>query len=242
MFLDLFPVKKPVLAMLHFKGDSRQEKLERCLREAEIYKANGVDAVIVEDYFGDAEDVKAGLELLSKKGGYTIGVNILDNWQLSWEYAKKYGASFIQVDSVAGHLTPEEDIPYGQMIERYMKEGGMYVIGGVRFKYKPVLSGNDLETDLRIGMNRCHALAVTGEGTGMDSPTQKIIDFRKIVGDFPLVVAAGVTADTVFEKLSLADAAIVGSTFKDTRKDSGDVCAEHVREFMDKVFELRSTL
>ena len=28
-FLDLFPVKKPVLAMLHFKGETREEKLER---------------------------------------------------------------------------------------------------------------------------------------------------------------------------------------------------------------------
>ena len=118
----------------------------------------------------------------------------------------------------------------------------MYVIGGVRFKYKPVCSGNDVETDLRIGMKRCHAIAVTGEGTGMDSPTQKIKDFRKVVGDFPLVVAAGMSADTVFEKLSLSDAAIVGSTFKDTRKDTGDVCAAHVKEFMEKVFELRTTL
>lgn len=242
MFLDTFPVKKPVFGMLHFKGDSRKDKLERCLREAEIYRENGVDAMIVEDYFGDSDDVRAGLEMLSQKGGFTLGVNVLDNWELSWEYAKEYGARFIQVDSVAGHLTPEEDIPYGEMIDRYMKEGGMYVIGGVRFKYKPVCSGNDVETDLRIGMKRCHAIAVTGEGTGMDSPTQKIIDFRNIVGDFPLVVAAGMTADTVFEKLSLADAAIVGSTFKDTRKDTGDVCAAHVKEFMGKVFELRASL
>ena len=242
MFLDTFPVKKPVFGMLHFKGDSRKDKLERCLREAEIYRENGVDAMIVEDYFGDSDDVRAGLEMLSQKGGFTLGVNVLDNWELSWEYAKEYGARFIQVDSVAGHLTPKEDIPYGEMIDRYMKEGGMYVIGGVRFKYKPVCSGNDVETDLRIGMKRCHAIAVTGEGTGMDSPTQKIIDFRNIVGDFPLVVAAGMTVDTVFEKLSLADAAIVGSTFKDTRKDTGDVCAAHVKEFMDKVFELRATL
>ena len=242
MFLDTFPVKKPVFGMLHFKGDSRKDKLERCLREAEIYRENGVDAMIVEDYFGDSDDVRAGLEMLSQKGGFTLGVNVLDNWELSWEYAKEYGARFIQVDSVAGHLTPKEDIPYGEMIDRYMKEGGMYVIGGVRFKYKPVCSGNDVETDLRIGMKRCHAIAVTGEGTGMDSPTQKIIDFRNIVGDFPLVVAAGMTADTVFEKLSLADAAIVGSTFKDTRKDTGDVCAAHVKEFMGKVFELRASL
>ena len=242
MFLDLFNVKKPVMGMLHFKGHSLEDKLERCLREAQIYRDNGVDAVIVEDYFGDANDVKAGLELLSEKGGFNIGVNILDNWQLSWEYAKRYGAGFIQVDSVCGHLTPEEDVVYGKMIDEYMKEGGIYVIGGVRFKYKPVLSGNDLSTDLKTGMKRCHAIAVTGDGTGMDSPTEKIREFRKIVGDFPLVVAAGMNKDTVFEKLSLCDAAIVGSTFKDTRKDSGDVSAEHVKEFMEKVYELRSSL
>ena len=171
MFLDIYDVKKPVFGMLHMKGETRQEKLDICLREAEIYRENGVDAVIVEDYFGDAGDVEAGLRLLSERGGFRYGVNVLDDWETSWRLAKEYGADFIQVDSVAGHLTPEEDVPYGEMIGRYMAEGGMYVIGGVRFKYKEVLSGNDTETDLRIGMKRCHAIAVTGEGTGMDSPT-----------------------------------------------------------------------
>ena len=93
MFLDIFPVKKPVFAMLHFKGDSRQDKVERCLREAEIYRENGVDAMIVEDYFGDADDVRAGLEMLSQRGGFTLGVNILDNWELSWKYAKPSAAT-----------------------------------------------------------------------------------------------------------------------------------------------------
>lgn len=242
MFLDEFPVKKPVFAMLHMKGDTRQEKLERCLIEAEIYRDNGVDAMIVEDYFGDSDDVKAGLEMLASKGGFVLGVNVLDNWELSWQYAREYGAKFIQVDSVAGHLTPEDDVPYGRMIDAYMRDGGMYVIGGVRFKYKDVLSGNPLSTDLAVGMKRCHAIAVTGDGTGMDSPTAKLREFRGICGDFPLVVAAGMNKDTVFEKMTIADAAIVGSTFKDTRKDTGDVCAEHVREFMEEVFRLRASI
>ena len=49
MFLDEFPVKKPVFAMIHMKGNSRNDKLERCLREAEIYRENGIDAMIVTD-------------------------------------------------------------------------------------------------------------------------------------------------------------------------------------------------
>ena len=58
--------------------------------------------------------------------------------------------------------------------------------------------------------------------------------------DFPLIVAAGVTVENVKEQLKICDAAIVGSYFKDTRKDTGDVKSEHVREFMDVVKELRS--
>jgi len=56
-----------------------------------------------------------------------------------------------------------------------------------------------------------------------------------VVGDFPLVVAAGMTKKTVKEKLSIGDAVIVGSTFKDTRKNTGDVLDAHVAEFMDEV-------
>jgi predicted TIM-barrel enzyme len=43
------------------------------------------------------------------------------------------------------------------------------------------------------------------------------------------------TVAQVDEKLALADAAIVGSTFKDTRKDTGEVSETHVMEFMDAV-------
>jgi predicted TIM-barrel enzyme len=43
------------------------------------------------------------------------------------------------------------------------------------------------------------------------------------------------TVATIKEKLALADAAIVGSTFKDTRKDTGEVSQAHVMEFMDTV-------
>jgi predicted TIM-barrel enzyme len=43
----------------------------------------------------------------------------------------------------------------------------------------------------------------------------------------------------VADKLAVADAAIVGSTFKDTRKDSGEVSAAHVQEFMAAVDQLR---
>ena len=47
MFLDLFSQPKPILAMLHLKGTTRADIMQRALREVDIYARCGVDAVIV---------------------------------------------------------------------------------------------------------------------------------------------------------------------------------------------------
>lgn len=240
MFLNLFPRPKPILAMLHLKGDTRDDIVARAVREADMYVANGVDAMIVEDYFGDATDVERVLAVLSReRPRYILGVNVLDDFAKSYELAAQYGAKFMQVDSICGHLTPADEPAYLAMIERYRRDGQVAVIGGVRFKYQPYLSGRTLEEDLAIGRAHCDAIAVTGEGTGVDTDTAKIHEFRAILGDFTLVIGAGMTVAQVADKLTIADAAIVGSTFKDTRKDSGEVSAAHVREFMEAVEQLR---
>ena len=93
--------------MLHLKGDSRDNILERAIVEADIYAACGVDAMIVEDYYGDATDVATVLAYLSKqRPQYILGVNVLDNFAASYELAAQYGAAFMQVDSICGHLAP----------------------------------------------------------------------------------------------------------------------------------------
>ncbi|BBB48663.1 BtpA/SgcQ family protein [Pelolinea submarina] len=236
MFLDLFNNAKPVMAMLHLKGDNPEERLERAVVEADIYARCGVDAMIVEDYYGDVNDVEKALAYLSKeRPDYILGVNVLDKFAKSYELALEYGAKFMQVDSICGHLEVTDEPAYFEMIDGYRRDKKIAVIGGVRFKYQPYLSNRSLKEDLEIGMMHCDAIAVTGAGTGVDTDTQKISEFREIMGDFPLVVAAGMTKDNIKEKLSIGDAAIVGSTFKDTRKDTGDVLAAHVEEFMDEL-------
>jgi len=240
MFLNLFPKPKPILAMLHLKGNTRNDILARAVREADIYVANGVDALIVEDYFGDATDVENVLAVLSReRPHYILGVNVLNDFARSYELAAQYGAKFMQVDSICGHLTPADEQAYLTMVARYRRDGQVAVIGGVRFKYQPYLSGRSLADDLVIGRAHCDAIAVTGEGTGVDTDMHKIREFREILGDFPLVIGAGMTVAQVADKLAVADAAIVGSTFKEARQASNEVNATYVREFMEAVGKLK---
>lgn len=232
----MFGDEKFILAMLHLKGDNDQEVFERALREIEIYRENGVNAVIVENYFGSPEQVERVLQYLDSHAVDIIyGVNLLDDDRQGFELAKKYHASFIQLDSVAGHLTPEDDVAFAEFIAENRKNSDIAVFGGVRFKYQPYKSGRSLEEDLQLGMQRCDAIVVTGDATGQETDESKIEAFRAIMGDFPLIIGAGVTADNCQQKLKLSSGAVVGSYFKDTFKDSGDVCAEHVKQIMMKV-------
>lgn len=239
-FKDVFKVEKPIIAMIHLKGDSPEDILSRAQEEVDTLISSGVDALIIEDYFGEEQDVIAMLDWLKKeRPHYCYGVNVLDQFAKSYRLAEEYGAKFMQVDSVAGHLTPEEDVLYEEECVKYKNRNKVLILGGVRFKYKKVLSGRSLEEDLKLGMERCHAIVVTGEGTGMNTDIEKIQQFREIMGDFPLIVGAGLTTDNVVQQLTVADGAIVGSFLKDTRKAEGDVSKEHTLEFIEKVLPLR---
>ncbi|WP_318615491.1 BtpA/SgcQ family protein [Sporosarcina sp. YIM B06819] len=240
-FLSLFDVEKPIMAMIHLKGESDEEKIEIAKLEIDQLIENGIDAVIIENYFGTPEVVEEVLSYVyQERKNIVYGVNVLDDDKKAFELAVKYDVKFIQLDSVAGHLELEADAAFHEWITKARKQTTAFILGGVRFKYQPYLSGRSLEEDLKIGMDRCDAIVVTGEGTGLETDITKIKEFRRIMGhDFPLVVGAGITADNLDNQLDLVDAAIVGSYLKDTYNDSGNVCVNHVRHFMNEVKKVR---
>lgn len=232
---ELFGGKKPVIAMLHLKADARKTMLERAAEEIDAYIRAGVEAVLVENYFGSVNDCETVLRYLqAEKPDVLYGVNILGDYQKAFELSAKYGAQFIQIDSVCGHLRPAAEKAYVRDLNGLRSRSDAVVLGGVRFKYQPVRSGRSVEEDLKLGMERCDAIVVTGEGTGMATPQDKIRQFRGILGAFPLVVGAGVTPDTIGESLAVGDGAIVGSWFKQGHRDFGDVEPAYVEEFMVK--------
>lgn len=231
---DLFKGSKPVIAMLHLKGDAEKSVLERAKDEIWRYLCGeGVDALLVENYFGSAADCAVVLEYLQQHYPRAIyGVNILGDHRKAFALCGQYGAKFIQIDSVCGHLPPGGDAAFAKELQALREKCDAVVLGGVRFKYQPVLSGRTIAQDALLGAERCDAVVITGEGTGMRTPLEKVAQFRDVLGDFPLVVGAGVTADTVGEAVRCGDGVIVGSYFKQGHDAYGDVSDEYVQRFM----------
>ena len=107
------------------------------------------------------------------------------------------------------------------------------VLGGIRFKYTNP-TGNTLEEDIAEGMSRCEAVVTTGEGTGLEMAIEKLREFRRVMGRFPLIVGAGVNDKNVREQMEICDAAIVGSYFKNGNTQN-KVFRDKVRKLMDSM-------
>lgn len=242
-FLDLFSEKKPILGMLHLKGSTDEDVMQRMKKEVDIYVKEGLSAVIVENYFGTYHHMVQALEYIKSQNlNIPYGVNCLNVDIMGFELAHQYGASFVQLDSVIGHVQPRDEESIAAFLEIFRNRYQVKVLGGVRFKYQPVLSENTVEKDLEISRGRCDAVCITGNATGEETSLDKIKQFRKALQDFPMIVGAGVTPENMAKQFAYADGAIVGSYFKDTGRDDGEVSPERVRNIVNAAKKIREEM
>ncbi|MBM6585539.1 BtpA/SgcQ family protein [Pediococcus acidilactici] len=239
-FLGLFKNTKPIIAMLHLKGESHNDVFERFKKELDLFINNGIDGVIIEDYFGTYKDMDRALSYVNQQEiSVPYGVNCLNVDQMGFSLAEEYHANFVQLDSVVGHVMPRDEDSIAAFIMQKRAEYEGAILGGVRFKYQPVLSNNTEYEDLQIAKERCDAICVTGDATGKETPIQKVKRFREGVGDFPLIVGAGMTPQNMSDQFRYADGAIIGSYFKQDHKAENEVSMDNVREVLKQVYKIR---
>ncbi|MBI3334450.1 membrane biogenesis protein [Candidatus Pacearchaeota archaeon] len=236
-FKERFPCK-PIFSMIHLAG---LIPVRQALDEISLFEEEGVDGVIIENYHGTTEQVEETLASLThKKQHIALGINILPNeFQQAYALAHQYGASFIQIDHVAGSYT-RGTLDYLHYAGCRRAAPEITVLGGVWPKYYTPLVGSWLKSDLQEGMQRADAIVVTGQGTGIEISLDKVRTFREHLGDFPLIVGAGLTPKNAYEQLMIADGAIVGSCFKKDYETSNPIDRILVRDFMQVVKKVRA--
>ena len=228
--------------MVHLNGQCYDQKLSEALREVDIFHKHGVDGIIIENYHGTQDDVRGVLEELHNTvDNIKVGVNILTSRDRrsfqgfkSFEYAERYGADFVQFDSVqSGHINVAE---YAQIRAKHPR---IAVLGGVRFKYQTPLNLT-LEEEIEDAKSRCEAIVTTGDGTGIETPLSKLESFKQYLPKFPLISGAGVNLSNVREQFKFADAVIVGSYFKNGITQN-KVEEDRVASFMNEVRKVRES-
>lgn len=231
-------VSKKIYGMVHLSGN--EKVLDRAISEIEIFEEEGLSGIIIENYHGSVNDVISVLKNINTK--MEVGINILPNeFEKAFEIASEMKVDFIQLDYISGKYKNGKG--YKELNkEKYLllreRNPNVKILGGVWPKYYTPINGSILKNDLEDGMNLCDSIVVTGSGTGLETPIDKIVEFKNIIGNFPLIIGAGLNKNNVTQ-LHMAEGAIVGSSFKLNSITTNTVERSLVRNFMKSVKELK---
>jgi uncharacterized protein len=262
---DIFGVKKPVIAMCHLgalpgdpyydKAGGMQAVIDLARKDLRSLQQGGVDGVMFSNEFSlpyltkvhtvtVASMARVIGELLSEIR-IPFGVNVLWDPAASLDLAAASGAKFVReifsgvYASDFGLWNPD----CGEIIRHQHAIGAEDV--KLLFNIVPEAAKYLAERDIAdiarstVFNHRPDAICVSGLMAGSQTDLSVLRKVKDAVPDSLVFANTGVRLENVAEQLSIADGAVVGTTFKYDGKFENHVDENRVREFMEKVKEVR---
>ena len=265
-FLKIFKRRQVIIGMIHVKAlpgtpnyqNNNTQIIEEALKEAQIYKKAGIDALAIENmhdvpYIKNdvGHEVSAMMTVIGheikKETDLPCGIQILSSAnRAALAVAKAANLDFIRAEGfVYGHLADEGyiDSCAGDLL-RYRKQINaeqVAVFTDIKKKHSAHAITADVslvETAKTAEYFLSDGLIITGTSTGEEANLEEI-QAVKTTCKIPVIVGSGVTFDNLKNYLSVADALIVGSYFKDNGHWAGALSYDKVVRFMEKVNNLR---
>lgn len=263
---DLFNTEKPIIAMCHIRalpGDSGYDEekgmdwvVEMARRDFLALQRGGVDAVMFSNefslpYLKKVEPVTTaamGRVIGEIKSDIKIpfGVNVLWDPYASLDLTAATGALFIR-EVMSGAYVGDLGLWDNDAgaISRHRRKLGLnhvkmlYNIYPEAASYLTARSITDIART-NVFNNKPDALLVSGMTAGDKTDTQILRQVKQAAGDTYVFCNTGCTVENIELQLSVADGAVVGTTFKQDGIFDNFVDQQRVTAFMKKVHEIRA--
>lgn len=263
---EIFQVEKAVIGVVHlpplpgsprYNGDDMSSIIERALRDARTLRDGEVDGVIIENFWdvpyrrGSVDpSTVASMTIIAKEIsreiGVPIGVNVLRNDAIAaLAIAKAIGGAFIRVNAYIEVVVTDQGViePCAyrvQMAKRIYQAENVKVFADVHVKHGVPLAKRSIEVVAEEALSRglADAVVLTGPSTGIPPLLEEVEKVRARLPKASIIIGSGCNPENISELFKLADAAIVGSYFKEGDLSSF-VSREKVEIFMSKVREIR---
>lgn len=264
-FKDLFGVEKPIIAMCHFKalpGDPAYDEkqgmnwvIEKAKEDFVALQRGGVDAVMFSNEYSlpyltkvRCETVAAMARIIGELQPLIeipYGVNCLWDPVASLDLAVATDAKFVR-EIFTGVYASDFGLwntNCGEVIRHQHAIGAENV--KLLFNIVPeaarYLADRDIETITKTTIFNCRpdALCVSGVTAGSATDTDILQKAKNNAGDTPVFANTGSKIETIEKILSIADGAVVGTTFKYEGKFENQVDETRVSAFMSKVKSVR---
>jgi hypothetical protein len=258
-------IKKPIIAMCHMgalpgdpyydKKEGLAETIEWVRRDLLALQNGGVDAVMFSNEFSMPYLTKVHTvtvasmariigELLSEIR-VPFGVNVLWDPEASLDLAISTGAKFVR-EIFSGVYASDFGLwnPSAGEIVRHQRAIGAEEVK-LLFNIVPEAAKYLADRDIfevaksTVFNHRPDALCVSGLTAGTQTSSSLLRRVKEAVPGTLVFANTGVTMENVGEQLSIADGAVVGTTFKIDGNFENHVDEKRVRAFMDKVNSFR---
>jgi membrane complex biogenesis BtpA family protein len=263
---DVIGTEKAIIAMCHLMplpGDPYFDKekgmdyvVEMARMDLRALQEGGVDAVMFSNEFSlpyltdvKTETVAAMARIIGElkpEIKIPFGVNVLWDAKKSLDLAAATGALFIR-EIFTGVYASDFGLwntNVGETVRHQYRIGAEKV--KLLFNIVPeaaaYLSEREIESIAKstVFNNRPNALCVSGLTAGSETDSQILKRVKEAVPDTVVLANTGVRLQNLEQQLSIADGAVVGTTFKFDGIFENRVDQQRVKAFMDKVKDFRS--
>jgi membrane complex biogenesis BtpA family protein len=237
LWTRLFPEGGTLVGMVHLEplpgaprwAGSLERVIERARADARRLEDAGFDAVLVENYgdvpfFGGSvaahtvAAITAAVCAVRAAVEVPVGVNVLRNdVEAAVGIAAATGARFVRANVHTGSMWTDQGLVEGRAAHtlrlRDRLGADAAILADVHVKHAMPAGGVLLENAASDAWHRglADALLVTGAGTGAATRGADVTAVRSAVPGAPVLVASGVTPETVRDALVAASGVIVGS-------------------------------
>ncbi len=258
---EVFHTEKPIMAMCHLQalpGDPYYDRaggmkdvLQKARHDLLALQKGGVESIIFSNEFSLPYLTKVKSETIAAMS-YVIGrladeisvpfgVNVLWDPSASLDVAAATGAKFIR-EIFTGVYASDFGLwntNCGEVIRHQHEIGATDV--KLLFNIVPeaarYLGDRDIVHIAKSTIFNCRpdALCVSGLTAGSATDSEVLKRVKDVSGSVPVFANTGCRPDTIVTQLSVADGAVVGTTFKMDGKFENLVDEKRVKDFMDIV-------
>ena len=263
---ETFGVDKPIIAMCHvrslpgdpyFDADGGMEKIiDQARAEFLALQEGGVDAVMFSNefslpYLTKVESVSTAcmariIGELKNEIKIPFGVNMLWDPYASLDLAAATGAKFIR-EIMSGVYASDYglwDTDPGAIVRHQMRLGlkDVKLLWNIVPEAAKYLADQPIEQIAKTTVfnNRPDVICVSGITAGAATDTDVLARVKNAIPNTAVFANTGCKVHTIEKILAIADGAVVGTTFKKDGLFDNHVELDRVKEFMDKVNEVRS--
>lgn len=265
---DIFRTEKPIIAMCHFQampGDpyfDRKGGIKKVLDSARhdllALQKGGVDAILFSNEFSLPYLTKVNMETVVSMSriigelldeiSVPFGVNVLWDPKASIDLAVATGAKFVR-EIFSGVYASDFGLwntNFGELARHKQSVGAedvklLFNIVPEAAKY---LSERDIQQIAKTTVFNCRpdGLCVSGLTAGSETDSEILKQVKDVAINTPVFANTGCRLNNIKKQLSIADGAVVGTTFKRDGKFENEVDKNRVKEFMDVVKSFRNSL